>query len=252
MNAFAHAVGKGFRAKDAHFQGRDLRLVLLQDFHDPDAVGDHSHQAFHLEIIHHFDLAPGVARPGGDDELARLASPVVKAEPAVEQSERGRNLNGVALLQPSHAVTPRHAFRPLVKVRRRVKHRHGRPGGSGTHVELSYLAGLDTEQTRGIIKPEIFLVDRGKPAQILEYFEIGGLQTRGGDFLAIKSVFFVGLLDHRAQSAQLTGGQFVPRHRLGLRIPILVHGKMLLPPSRVPLRRRLCQLCRSKSLRAIN
>ena len=233
LNAFFHGSGEGFRAEDPDLEVGQFRIVLIQQFHDPDRIRDHAGHNFRAEILRQFDLTRRVPCPGGDHKKSRFPGAVITAETAVEQPEAGRDLAGIAGLGARHHIAACHTFRPLSEVIFRVRHHNGRTGTAAGHVH--FLDGIlfHAAHSQGIFPAEVFLAHKGEFLQVGNAVEVGAALKSGSVHTAAEvGIMLHGVSDGMTEPGVLQCGEFVAGHGLGFFVEVKQFAHKDLPSSK--------------------
>ena len=216
--AFLHLVREGFGAENTDFELRQRTLLLLQNFHDADAVADHRGQHRAAEIAREPDLPERIAGAARHDEHSVSARAVVAAEPAVEEPEPRRDLADVVRLRAGHRITARHALGPLPEVGRGIRHDHRGSGRPARHVHFGKVLPVDAAHPERIFAPEIFLAHRRQFRKVVEAAELRDVDPGPFEVFREETAVRGGVADDRLQPGVPQRVQFIGGHRLRRRV----------------------------------
>ena len=216
FDAPAHGFGPRLGAEDAGAQRQflevhaDLRRLVDQ----VEEIAGRAADGRDAEILHHHQLALGVAAGNRDDRRAQRLGAVMRAQSAGEQAVAVGVLDDVALVQPAGGEAAQHDVRPDLHILLRVGHHDGLAGGAAGGVQPHDLLHRAGEQAEGIGVAQVGLHGEGQLGDVVQRPHVLRRQAALVHALAEQGDVVVGALDDGLEPLQLQVPQLRQRQEI--------------------------------------
>ena len=155
-------------------KARRVHPLLAGHLEDAQRIGRDAGEHGGAEIAHQRELEAGAPRPDRDHHGADPLGPVVEAEAAGEEPERGGDLDDVARRHAGRGVAAGHHLAPLGDVRGGVGVQDRVAGGARRRVHAPHAVARRAGEAKGIGVAEVLLAEEGQPRPV------GGLRMSPG------------------------------------------------------------------------
>ena len=187
---------------------------------DEQRIGWRGAQDIGLEVPHELDLALGIARRAGNDHAACGFAAHMRAQTAREQAVAIRDLDGGMRAAAKHRNAAREAVAPVGQVVLRIADNGRLARGAGGCMQALDLALIDCKQTEGIGVAHILLDDERILLQIVERFDVIGVEAEFVETLLIQRDVFIAMDDRPTQTLELKSFELSARHALDFLLKI--------------------------------
>ena len=174
LDAPAHGFGPRLGAEDAGAQRQflDVHAQLRRLVNQVQEIAGRAADGRDTEILHHHQLALGVAAGDRDDRRAQRLGAVMRPQPAGEQAVAVGVLDDVPLMQPAGGEAAQHDVGPDLDVLLRVGDDDGFAGRAAGGVQAHDLLHRAGEQAERIGVPQVGLARERQLGQILQRLHV--------------------------------------------------------------------------------
>ena len=132
-----------------------------------------------VQVLHHGDLALGVAAGHGDDHGPQLVRALIRAKAAGEQAQAIGDLHDVFAGAARGGERAGHHLAPDGDVVSRVAGDDGLAGGTGGALDANDVLLRGGQQSEGIAVPQVGLFREGQVLEVVQPADVLGLDAGG-------------------------------------------------------------------------